>query len=536
MTLQIGALGLTASAMATLGLVDWQTASATPAGDTAPSTPAACSAMVGARFGSGTIDRAERVERGQPVVDEGPIAGLLKEVKAQRGFCRVHARLQPEPGSDIQAQVWLPDGWNGKLLATGGGGFGGGLDLAPITLFRALGAGYAGAASDVGHTGGGDARWAQNAPIKVVDWAHRGNHETAVFAKAVVAAYFGRGARRAYFQGCSNGGRDALMEARRYPGDFDGIIAGAAAANWTGMTSSFIWNQQVQQTIPGASNLRAKVALVQGAVLAQCDALDGVKDGVLENPNACRFDPAKLQCRSADGPTCLNAGEVAALRRIYAGPRSAAGKRIYPGYAVGGEAIPENKASWVDPGPDGTAAFGAEFFRWMVFDDQRWMPESFRLSRDYPLAVKKMGAIVDSNDPDIRGFTSREGKLILYHGWNDGRIPADASVTYFEAVRTRIGPKAANHVRLFMVPGMAHCAGGPGATVFDMLGPLDRWVEGGPAPERIEAMKPENPVLGILGLPTKPLSSHPLCAWPNTAHYDGAGPVDAVASFTCRAP
>jgi feruloyl esterase len=423
------------------------------------------------------------------------------------------------------------------LLGAGGGGFNGGLDAAPVALGPAVAKGYAGAVTDTGHKSSDGAQWALNEPDKVADWGHRANHLTALFAKELVADYYGRPATRAYFQGCSNGGRDALMEARRYPDDYDGIIAGDPAADWTGMTASFLWNYQTLFLTPGASGLATKIKLVNDAVLAKCDGLDGVKDGVLENPGECRFDPAELQCKSGDSPDCLTPAEVIALRKIHSGPGLRDGRTVFPGFPVGGEAIPDNRNGWIDRSKNGIFVLGAEFYRWMVYGDPNWAPERFQLDQDYPMAKARLGPIVDANDPDLRLFSRRGGKLILYHGWYDGAVSPEATISYFEAVRRRLGASAAaDHVRLFMAPGMAHCGFGPGANAFDMLTPLDQWVTHGVAPERIIATKYDDDFSAFKGLPAKPLKTHPLCAWPKTAHYDGAGSTDDAASFTCRAP
>lgn len=490
-----------------------------------------CAALTGRQFGQAVVESAADVAQGATLATAGPLAGL----KAPANFCRVRARVRPVPGSQIVSEVWLPERWNGKLVGTGGGGYSGGLDSASLTLGKILTHGFAAAATDAGHPTSDGAKWALGEPEKVVDWGHRGNHLSTVFAKAVAADYFSKPVDKTYFEGCSNGGRDALMQARRYPNDYDGIVAGAPAADWTGMTSSFIWNWQVMFKTPGASLLHTKIKLINDAVLAKCDKLDGVKDGVLENPHQCRFDPAELRCKGADGPSCLNSSEVGALRKIYRGPRLRDGRRVFAGFPLGNEDIAENKQGWIDPSPAGTGAFGTEFYRWMVYGNPKWSPETFDLNRDYPLAVKRMGHIVDSHDPDLRAFVKKGGKLIVYHGWSDARIQADASLLYYDAVRRRVGPaSAAKSVRLFMVPGMAHCVGGPGPSAFDMLSELDRWVENGTAPERVVATKYENAMLAYIGKPSKALRTRPICAWPKTAHHRGSGSTDDAANFVCK--
>ena len=312
------------------------------------------------------------------------------------------------------------------------------------------------------------------------------------------------------------------MEVSRYPEDYDGVIAGAPARLYLEVLTQLIWYHQAVHGPREAPNLASKLNLVHDAIMSKCDQLDGVKDGVMENPQLCRFDLAELQCKSADAPTCLTQGEVAALGKIYGGARLSNGERIMNGPALGGEGVPNNWTAWVTT-PQ-TAAFGQEFYRWMVFDDPNWKIESFNLDRDYPLARERVAPIVDVSNPDLSAFARRGGKLIIYQGWDDPIIAASETIDYYAAVRDRIGPAADNHVRLFMVPGMTHCAGGPGTSSFDMQPELEKWVEHGEAPERVIATKPDS----------EPKFTRPLCAWPKTAHYNGAGSTQDAANFTCR--
>lgn len=502
-------------------------------GGPAPATVAkglgTCASLVGKQIGGGEVVEALPVALGDDLA-----TGRLSVVKAKAPFCRVSAVLRPVPGSEIQVEVWLPNTWNGKLLAVGGGGFSGGLDTVAVTLGSGLADGYAGLATDAGHKTVEGAGWAAGQPEKVVDWSHRANHVGALFAKALIETHYGRPASRAYFNACSNGGRDALMEAGRYPDDYDGIIAGAPAFDWTGMNAAFLWNWQAIYQTPGAETLPAKIPSVSTAIRAKCDALDGVKDGILENPRMCRFDPSELTCKGANEKTCLTPPEANALRKIYEGPRLPNGKAVYSGLALGDEDIPANANGWLDATAQGTGTFGTEFFRWMVHQDPNWKAESFSLDRDYPLAVARMGSLVDVG-PDLRAFTARGGKLILWHGWSDARVPAERTVQYYQDVQRKIGARSAKKsVRLFMAPGMAHCFAGPGPNKFNMVPELDRWVEQGKAPERVIATKFDNDLLAIVGLPTKPLRTRPLCPWPKTAHYKGKGSTDDAANFICR--
>jgi feruloyl esterase len=264
--------------------------------------------------------------------------------------------------------------------------------------------------------------------------------------------------------------------------------------------------------------------------MAQCDKQDGVADGVLENPAACRFDPKTVQCKTGDAADCLTPAQIAALRRIYSGPTTRGGRSLYPGFPVGGEAVPGAWDSWIVK-PDGQhAKFSTEFFRNMVFDDVSWNPATFDAERDLKSARARQGGTLDSDNADLSAFKARGGKLILYHGWADAAIPAGSTIEYYKALEARTG---GDFVRMFLMPGMSHCLGGPGPNVFDALGTLDAWRGGGPAPEQMIATKFDNDLFGFLGFPAKPVRTRPICAWPKTARWDGKGSTDEAASFAC---
>lgn len=495
-----------------------------------------CEALAGTRVGSGFIEQAEWVERGNSLISLKQrimfmlaLKRLSLGLEAMADHCHVIAKVRPAPGSEITVGVWLPQPWNGKLLGVGGGGFNGGLTVASFLVSEPLAQGYASVATDAGHDDTESAKFGYDSVEQLKDYGYRANHVGAEVAKALIASYYKSPIKRAYFHGCSNGGRDALMLARRFPEDYDGIISGAPAADFTNLMSRFVWNQRA---IDAAPKLRDKIKLVGDAVMAKCDALDGLEDNLLENPLKCSFDPAELQCKNGDGPDCLNAAEVSSLRKIYSGPRLTDGTQIYPGMPVGGEAIEKNWTAWLFDLPP----MGPETFRWMVHRDPTWEIGRFDLVRDTALANERLGPIVNSNDPDLSAFMSRGGKLLMYHGWNDAAIPAGATLDYFAALRGKLGPVADRQARLFMIPGMMHCGEGPGASQFDKLTVLDRWVESGTAPERIIATEYDPPA-GLIVLPgAKKLGTRPLCAWPGTAHYNGAGSTDDAVNFVCRGP
>ena len=502
---------------------------------------ATCEDLAKTRLKDATVTDARSFAAGAPVEINGFGIPALPTAKA---FCRVQATLTPTPASQVKVEVWLPlaDAWNHKLMSTGNGGFGGSLGPPRISMRPALRQGYATAATDLGHSGDGsagdDASWALGQPERVKDFGYRANHVTAEFAKAMIAAYYGAAPRRAYFNGCSDGGREALMEAQRYPGDFDGIIAGAPAGRWTQVMTSMAWTWQSAHARPESRIPDAKLAVIQAAALAQCDKLDGVPDGVIDDPRACHFDPAKVQCKDADGPTCLTAAQVEAVRRLYAGPRLADGRQIFPGYPAGGEAVAGAWTLWVTGEKAQHPNFARSFFADLVYGDPAWDLAKLDLAKNYADARSRMGPILDADSPDLSAFDKRGGKLILFHGWSDGAISPYSTIEYFDTVRGRMGPaKVDGFARLFMAPGVSHCFGGPGPNTFDMLAALDGWVDQGHAPDQVIAAKYENDYAGLIDLPLgTPVRSRPLCAYPKVAQWTGKGSSDDAANFVCRVP
>jgi hypothetical protein len=495
-----------------------------------------CSALTGQRLSTGRIETAQYVAAGSRLfmeVQEGILAPL-NALTAPRGFCRVRVYLRPTKDSDILVEAWLPDTWNGKLYAVGGGGFSGGYATAPLTLREPLAEGYAGLSTDVGHPAGETAQWAYGHREKLIDYAYRGNHLAAVTAKEAIRSLYGRSASRAYFHGCSNGGRDALMEVSRFPNDYDGVIAGAPASSWTALMTNFMATRKAMFGSNGVTEIGKKLTVINTTVMAKCDALDGVKDGIIEVPGNCRFDPTELQCKPnvGDEANCLTPNEVAAARTIYGGTALGNGKQIMPGFAVGGETSGWNE--WITSDKPMQSGLATEYFRWMVYGQANWDVHQFDTDRDYALAQQRTG-FLNSDNPNIRAFVRRGGKLILYHGWNDAAIPPQWTVQYFDAARRRSDPTGQS-TRLFMAPGMGHCFGGPGPNKFDMLPDLDAWVEKGAAPERVIATKYPNDLHALIGMPQKPIRTRPLCAWPKIARYKGAGSIDDAASFSCEMP
>ncbi|MBQ1498575.1 MAG: tannase/feruloyl esterase family alpha/beta hydrolase [Sphingomonas sp.] len=523
----LGALGAVATALLVSGGAPEPLAATTPSG--------ACTALAGLALADGKVVKAEEVAKGGMVNTKEGTPGL----PAQAAFCRVYAVLAPTPRSEIKVEVWLPApaAWNGKLLGAGNGGYGGSMLLPQLTMQGALGKGYATVGTDMGHVGTADtdAKWALHQPERIVDFGHRANHLASGAGKAVIAAYYGNAPKASYFQGCSDGGREALMEAQRYPEDYDAIVAGAPANAWSRLMTSFMATDRAVFARPETLIPNEKLKLLQDAALAQCDAKDGVKDGVLDDPRQCGFDPAALQCKAGDGPSCLTAGQVTAARSLYRGTFDAKGRKFFPGYMPGAEAVPGAWDLWLTGPKAQHGIFASEFFRNMVYSDPEWQPASFDLARDYA-AARRLAPVLDSDNPDIGPFLKRGGKLILYHGWNDAAIAPENTIDYYQAVQKRAGAAAKDSVRLFMVPGMSHCLAGPGPNVLDTLGTIDKWRQGGPAPETMIATKYDNDLFGYLGFPAKPVRTRPLCAYPKVARWTGKGSTDEAANFVCVAP
>lgn len=460
-------------------------------------------------------------------------------------FCRVQGVIQPSHDSDIKFEVWLPvAGWNGKYQGIGNGGFAG--SILYNRLADALAHNYATAATDTGHQGNAiDASWALGHPEKSVDFGYRAIHETVVAAKEIIQAFYGSKPEYSYFNSCSNGGRQALMEAQRFPEDYDGIIAGAPAHYWTHLLSVAVASTLAVSNDKSSFLNPAKLPAVQEAVLADCDMLDKVKDGVLENPSQCKPDLSKLLCSGKETDRCLTESQLAALKKLYAGPHNAEGEQLSPGFPPGDEANPQGWSVWItgkEPTQGLLFDFGTQFYKNMVYNDPSWDFRTFDWDRDTRAADEKMAPILNATDPDLTQFKKRGGKLILYHGWNDAGIPAQFTVDYYKSVVSKMGQKETDEfVRLFMVPGMQHCAGGIGCDNFGQQGvargnpesnisaALERWVEEGMAPDTIIAAKYK----AGDSSETRTVRTHPLCPYPKVAQYKGSGSTDEAANFVC---
>jgi hypothetical protein len=493
-----------------------------------------CEGLAKLSLASTTISTAESV----PAGSFKPPAG--REIPNLPAFCRVAGVIRPSADSSIQFEVWMPPtGWNGRFQGVGNGGFAGSISY--DQMGNAVAHGYATASTDTGHQAMfADAGWAREHPEKIADFGYRAIHEMTADAKTIIRAFYGDNPTHSYFSSCSNGGRQALMEAQRFPGDYDGILAGAPANYWTHLLANSLWNVLA---LDGDSYIPAKkLPAIQAAALAACDALDGVKDGIIEDPSRCHFDPAPLECKGAETDSCLTAPQMSALRKLYAGGKLSYGKPVFPGYAPGGEV--GGWAVWITgaaPEQSLTYAFGTQFFKNMMFNDAAWDYHTFNLDRDTRAADQKFAAILNATNPDLSRFRARGGKLILYHGWNDAAISPWNTIDYYESVTAKMGSRQTHEfVRLFMVPGMQHCFGGEGPNSFGQFTvggdadhnidtALEQWVEKSEAPERVIAAKRKNDFDPASEL----VRSWPLCSYPQVARYTGSGSTTDSANFVC---
>jgi len=441
---------------------------------------------------------------------------FVTAVESLPTHCRVAVTLTPAADSIIKAEVWLPVRWNGKFLGVGGGGFVGSINR--NGLAAGVREGYAAASTDTGHEGGGTG-FAIGHPEKVIDFAYRAVHEMTVAAKSLIVAHYGRAARLAYWQGCSTGGRQGLMSALRYPEDFDGMIAGAPANNQIELCG---WRMDIMVAAlkdPARALPAVKTALLNDAVIAACDGIDGVIDGLLDDPRKCSYDPAALLCKNGDSDSCLTAGQLATVRMAYSDARRKDGSLIYPGLVRGGE------RGWLLPGAakePGSIDLG--MFRDVSRQDPAWDWKTFDIERDVAMAQEKAG-FIEARDADFSKFKARGGKLLIYHGWSDGgsggAISPLNSIDYYGKIK----PVGRDWVRLFMIPGMAHCGGGSGPNQFNALAAMERWREEGVAPESIVAARVGNGVVDM---------TRPLCPYPKVAVYRGSGSVNDAANFACK--
>lgn len=447
------------------------------------------------------------------------------------GFCRIEGVIEKEIGFEL----WLPlsGEWNGKLLTGGVGGQAGSYNYREMA--RGIARGYATASTDTGHKAA-DTHWLLGDPMRAANYAGRSNHLLAVKAKVIIAAYYGRPVSRAIFSGCSGGGRQALTAAQRYPDDYDGIIAGAPGANTPEMSARRMW-EMVQHSRYAGLMARKDWALVARKGIEACDARDGVADGIVENPFACSFRIASLQCKPGQKDDCLSGDQVALAEKIHAPLHDENGKRIDDGLLPG---VPVSATPLPEPFTPGPTYLAVALFGDGVHRDPNWDARNFVIARDLPAIDKVMNLHAD--DPDLSRFHRRGGKLIMYQGLIDPLVAPQSTVNYYKAIEAKMGRATARKlVRLFNAPGVDHCTGGAGADLFgglgadglkhtpryDLLAALEHWLDTGQAPETVIAAKRQDGQVAF---------TRRLCAFPNVARWDGKGAPSTHASYSCAPP
>src|SRR2546425_5520474 len=480
---------------------------------------APCDSLATLRFSDAVITAATIVPEGPPPARGSGRAGTGGATPARGGappanmpaHCRVQVTLKPTSDSLINMELWLPlQNWNGKLLGAGNGGFAGSIQGRTNEMPDALRRGYATAGTDTGHQEpGGD--WAIGHPEKMIDFAYRSTHEMTLKAKAIVKAFYERPAQYSYFKGCSTGGRMALMEAQRYPDDYDGIIAGSLANRHIHMWTAGVARSVELSRHPEGNLTADKAAVVNRLITNTCDVL---KEGFLNDPRQCTVDFSKLLCAAGkDDDSCLTAAQLRTVNTFYGGVKNATGELIFSGQALGNP-IPALPGTNRPPG----SVF--DIVR-IAFNDPNLDWQKFDLDRDMPIIDKAVG-YVDAVNPDLGAFKKRGGKLLLTHGWADTGITPENTIWYYDTVLDKMGKNQSDWMRLFMAPGMGHCGGGPGVNTFDSIGTLENWVEKGVAPDRMLGR-------GVDGF------ARPLCPYPQHGEYKGSGDLKDAANWTCAA-
>lgn len=554
--MHLGRIARSGSIVAALGM----TACVSGSGPVTGSATSArgCESLVGVTSGPSVVTAATPMAAGAQVGSSTVPAAI----------CRVQGVSRPSPGSEINFEVWLPldAAWTGRLKVDGTGGFAG---ATPVRrLADDVAAGFAAAGSDMGHVGGESPDWTMNNPEKVKDWGYRAHYYVTTAAKAVANAYYGRPVAHAYFEGCSNGGRQAMMMAQRYPELFDGIIAGAPSMFYPDTLMSIVWTGHTLTPEAGRPPVvsPAKLEMVGARAMAACDAQDGLVDQQITNPRACNFNPDVLRCQAEAAEDCLTDDELRALKAVYRGVPTPTGESRWHGPAVGSE--PEWQPGFADRGGYG------RFIGHLVYSQSTppFAPRELDLVREYDALKRSLTPWFAAPSPDLTRFRARGGKLIQYHGWDDAVVTPQGSVNYaralatFEALKglpdarfdaaveslsahdvaaaaSAHGGAVQDYHRLFMLPHVAHCSGGRGPGLIgggtgappagmqdanhDLVLSLVRWVEQDVAPEVLIASKLTD------GAITR---QRPICAYPKEARYRGAGDINAASSFACVAP
>ena len=476
------------------------------------------------------------VTAGTPGYELPAQAGAMGNVPARKiqvPFCRIEAYSAPTSDSHIGIEVWLPaaENWNGKFLAAGNPGFIGSLSSAGIAGIMERG--YVAAGTDTGHVDQAASRtenqgfeWAIGHPEKWADWGHRAVHEMVVVTKTMAEKYYGKPIKYSYWNSCHNGGNQALNEAQRYPGDFDGIVA-ADPAFWISHLqpgSLYVSWLALKDGVGGPGYIPpAKVTLLNKAAIAACDEIDGLKDGLIEDPTKCNFDPATIQCKGADAEDCLTAGQVDTAKKIYAGAKFKDGAPIYSGFEPGSEL---NWNFMIEKEP---FSVNINYFKGMVFQDPNWDFRTFDVDRDTKLAIERTAKYVDGNNPDLRPLKKAGGKLIIVSSWNSLALPPRQIREYYKSVEKTMGGPAQTQdfARLFSIPGAGGCVVGENFKAFEAM---QEWVEKGKAPDQITYSYSEG------GRGGKVYRTRPVCSYPKVSRYKGSGDINDAASFTCVSP
>jgi feruloyl esterase len=499
-----------------------------------------CSALAGKAIAANTVIQSA------DYLSDGGTVGATRIVLP---FCRVVGTVTPTSDSHIGFEVWLPPAgqWNGKFQGEGSGGSAGAISTGAMLV--ALNAGYATMSTDNGHitdtaqkNGGSEQTWALGHPEKMLDFAFRAMHLSTIAGKAVTRDFYGRSAGQAYFVGCSQGGHHALMEASRYPADYDGIVAGAPAWHWANQMVNATWNSQAALKDPSAITAES-VAILHNAVIAACDKLDGLEDGIISDARRCHFDPASLLCKPGSAPgTCLTQPQIDAANRIYQGVHKSDGTALFQGFARGSEL--KWPQMWASKTPGGSSW---DFWRYSVFQNPQFRNIDFDFDRDADRGLSTVRAGMRVADiynvkPDLSAFRARGGKLIIYHGWADEQVTPYASLDFYAhmvAEQNQDGTDA--FLRMFMLPGISHCSGGPGAgniggatpalshdPEHDVVAALDAWVVKHRAPAQL--------IAAHLDDNKKVDRTRPLCPFPQEARYKGTGDSNDAGSFICAVP
>jgi len=489
----------------------------------APPAPLSCTELASWKSDHVVVDHAELV----PASDANP------------AHCRVAGTIDAE----VHFELLLPDhgAWNGRFVMGGGGGFVGSVQnqaMGPMEGGNALQRGFATVGTDTGHQGSGiDARWALRNEEREVNFGSRAVHRTTEVAKAIITDLYARDISYSYFIGCSRGGGQAMIESQRFPDDYDGIVAMAPAIAWPQIGAAFL--QNTQRVYPDASHPTTPIvtaenrALLERAILQRCDGNDGVEDGFLNDPRTCDFDPASLSCTGAPSADCLTAAQLEAITTIYSGP-TVDGEQVYAGFPFGGENDDGGWDTWITGGEDVIApgvpslqwAFGTEMYKYLVFDDPGFDYATYDFE-NWHSDVAVADARLSATQTDLGGLRDAGGKLLFWQGWSDPALSALGMIDYYESVEAG-DPGVRDYSRLFLAPGVLHCAGGPGPDRVDLLSAVVDWVEDGVAPERLVARKVDAEGAAVL--------TRPLCPYPEVAVWDGTGDTNLASSFRCQGP